>query len=72
MYNLLVISLNSPSLTFALPFRQALEAKAALYERLCRGEGLREVEEEGEEEGEGRYMVDFTRKVANEVSVVHC
>ena len=53
-----------------LASRQALEAKAALYERLCRGEGLREAEEEGgEEEGEGRYMVDFTRKVANEVGV---
>ena len=54
-------------------YRRALEAKAALYERLSRGDGLREAEEEdgGEEEGEGgdsRYMVDFTRKVWEDVS----
>lgn len=46
-------------------FRRALEAKAALYEKLSRGEGLRELE--GAEEGEGEeghtYMVDFTKKV---------
>ena len=61
-------------------YRRALEAKAALYERLSRGDGLREAEEEdgGEEEGEGgdsRYMVDFTRKVWEDVSTcvhVHC
>ena len=53
--------------------RQALEAKAALYDRLCRGEGLREEEEdsEGEEEEGGKrgYLVDFTRKIVQEVSV---
>ena len=52
--------------------RKALEAKAALYDRLCGGEGLRRVgsdDSEGEEEEEGRYMVDFTRKIAEEVNV---
>ena len=53
--------------------RQALEAKAALYDRLCHGEGLREEEEdsEGEEEEGGKrgYLVDFTRKIVQEVSV---
>lgn len=51
--------------------RRALEAKAALYDRLSRGEGLKELEEEeegGDEEGSHRYMVDFTKKVY-EVSV---
>ena len=56
--------------------RQALEAKAALYDRLCRGEGLREEEEdsEGEEEEGGKrgYLVDFTRKIVQEVSVWVC
>ena len=53
--------------------RQALEAKAALYDCLCRGEGLREEEEdsEGEEEEGGKrgYLVDFTRKIVQGVSV---
>lgn len=47
--------------------RRSLEAKAALYERLSRGEGLKELNREEEErEGEGEapvYMVDFTKKV---------
>ena len=49
--------------------RKALEAKAALYDRLCEGEGLRGrgSDSEGEEEEEGRYMVDFTRKIVEEV-----
>ena len=50
--------------------RKALKAKAALYNRLCGGEGLRRGgsdDSEGEEEEEGRYMVDFTRKIAEEV-----
>ena len=54
--------------------RRALEAKAALYDRLCGGEGVRgggsdDSEEEG---GEGRYMVDFTRKIVEEVCVCMC
>ena len=53
--------------------RQALEAKAALYDRLCRGEGLREEEEDSEEEeeegGKKGYLVDFTRKIVQEVSM---
>ena len=50
-----------------MSLRRALEAKAALYERLSRGEGL-SADSDGEEgEGEGRYMVDFTRKIAEEV-----
>lgn len=52
--------------------RRSLEAKAALYERLSRGEGLKELNQEEEErEGEGEapiYMVDFTKKV-HEVSI---
>ncbi len=48
-------------------FRRSLEAKAALYERLRRGEGLKELDkadEEGGASGEGpTYMVDFTKKV---------
>ena len=47
-----------------------MEAKAALYDRLCGGEGLRRGgsdDSEGEEEEEGRYMVDFTWKIAEEV-----
>ena len=48
--------------------RKALEAKAALYEKLSRGQGLRELEREEEEGGGGEegghtYMVDFTKKV---------
>ena len=45
--------------------RKALEAKAALYDRLSRGEGLREMEAEDEGSGEGNplYMVDFTKKL---------
>lgn len=46
--------------------RKALEAKAALYDRLCGGEGVTQSDSEGEEE-EGRYMVDFTRKIIEEV-----
>ncbi len=53
--------------------RRSLEAKAALYDRLSKGEGLRELVEEEEEagmgEGQHRYMVDFTKK-AVEVNVV--
>ncbi len=52
---------------FLARIRQALEAKAALYERLSRGEGLRELEEEEEEADEEKYMVDFTRKIAEQV-----
>lgn len=50
--------------------RKALEAKAALYDRLCEGEGVRGggSGSEGEDE-EGRYMVDFTRKIVEEVLV---
>ena len=55
-----------------MSLRRALEAKAALYERLSRGEGL-SADSDGEEgEGEERYMVDFTRKIAEEVSVCDC
>ena len=55
-----------------MSLRRALEAKAALYERLSRGEGL-SADSDGEEgEGEGRYMVDFTKKIAEEVSVCVC
>jgi len=42
-----------------------------LYDRLCRGEGLRLEDdsegEEGEEGGGRRYMVDFTKKIVQEV-----
>lgn len=49
-------------------YRRALEAKAALYDRLCRGEGVKGDSDSGEEgEGEQRYMVDFTRKIHEEV-----
>lgn len=47
--------------------RKALEAKAALYDRLCGGEGLRGRGSDSEEEEEERYMVDFTRKIVEEV-----
>ena len=47
--------------------RRSLEAKAALYERLQRGEGLKDLDradEEGGATGDGpTYMVDFTKKV---------
>ncbi len=56
---------------FLSPPRRALEAKAVLYEKLSRGEGLRELEEEEEEGEEGRYMVDFTRKIAEQVCYVY-
>ena len=56
-------------------FRRSLEAKAALYEQLSRGEGLKELSQEEEErEGGGDapvYMVDFTKKVY-EVGVQVC
>ena len=55
-------------------YRRALEAKAALYDRLCRGEGVRgdsDSGEEGEGEGEQRYMVDFTRKIHEEVRLTY-
>ncbi|XP_064397894.1 coiled-coil domain-containing protein 174-like isoform X2 [Halichondria panicea] len=45
--------------------RQALEAKAVIYEKLSKGQGLEEVE--GQEGEESRYMVDFTRKVYDRV-----
>ena len=50
--------------------RRALEAKAAIYARLSGGDGVREGEEEEEEEEgeEPRYMVDFTRKIWEEVN----
>ena len=53
---------------FIMHFRKSLEAKAALYDKLCGGEGVRMggSDSEGEEE-EGRYMVDFTRKIVEEV-----
>jgi hypothetical protein len=44
-----------------VPYRRALEAKAAIYARLSGGGGVRE-EGEGEPE-EPRYMVNFTRKI---------
>ena len=52
--------------------RRALEAKAALYERLSKGEGLKQLGEDEEAElGEGqhRYMVDFTKKIV-EVMII--
>ena len=51
-------------------YRRALEAKAAIYARLSGGGGggVREEEDEGEGE-EPRYMVDFTRKIWEEVHV---
>ena len=52
-------------------YRRALEAKAAIYARLSGGSGggVREEEDEGEGEGEEpRYMVDFTRKIWEEVN----
>jgi len=45
-------------------YRQALEAKAALYDRLSKGQGLDEVDDEEET---SRYMVDFTRKIYQDV-----
>jgi len=64
--NLLVLSL----VVFCcfLFVRRALEAKSALYDRLSRGEGLKELEEEEETgmgEGQHKYMVDFTRKIVD-------
>ena len=52
-------------------YRRALEAKAAIYARLSGGDGVREEEDEGEGE-EPRYMVDFTRKIWEEVNVCTC
>ena len=52
-------------------YRRALEAKAAIYARLSGGDGVREEEDEGEGE-EPRYMVDFTRKIWEEVNVYTC
>ena len=53
---------------FCPNFRQALEAKAALYDRLRQGVGLREeLEGEDGEENEPRFMVDFTKKIWQEV-----
>ncbi len=46
--------------------RKALETKAAIYDKLSKGQGLQEVE--GQDGEESRYMVDFTRKVYEEVS----
>ena len=52
----------------SVPYRRALEAKAAIYARLSGGGGgVREEEDEGEGE-EPRYMVDFTRKIWEEVN----
>ncbi|XP_078373818.1 coiled-coil domain-containing protein 174-like isoform X2 [Oculina patagonica] len=39
--------------------RQALEAKAALYEKMARGE----IEDENEDEEGGRFLVDFHKKI---------
>ena len=50
--------------------RRALEAKAAIYARLSGGDGVREEEEEEEEGEEPRYMVDFTRKIWEEVNTL--
>ena len=50
--------------------RCALEAKAAIYARLSGGDGVREEEEEEEGE-EPRYMVDFTRKIWEEVNTCY-
>ena len=53
----------------SVPYRRALEAKAAIYARLSGGGGgVREEEDEGEGE-EPRYMVDFTRKIWEEVKI---
>ena len=58
------------------PDRRSLEAKAAIYARLSGGGGggVREEDDEGEGEGEEpRYMVDFTRKIWEEVNnTMHC
>ena len=40
--------------------RAALEAKAALYDKLHHGEGLRDSDDEEDEELGPRYMVDFS------------
>ena len=50
--------------------RRALEAKAAIYTRLSGGDGVREEEDEGEGE-EPKYMVDFTRKIWEEVNCTY-
>ena len=48
--------------------RRALEAKVALYDRLSKGEGLKEaLEREAGEEEDNHYMVDFTKKAYEEV-----
>ena len=54
--------------------RAALEAKAALYEKLSRGEDLPSSDDD---EGEGmengpRYMVDFHRKTYEKVWLCVC
>ena len=47
--------------------RVALEAKAALYDKLHRGDGLVSSDDEEDEELGPRYMVDFQRKIYEEV-----
>jgi hypothetical protein len=51
-----------------VPYRRALEAKAAIYARLSGGGGVREEEEDEGEGEEPRYMVDFTKKIWEEVN----
>ena len=46
----------------------ALEAKAALYDKLHHGEGLLDSDDDDDEELGPRYMVDFQRKIYEEVS----
>ena len=53
-------------------YRRALEAKAAIYARLSGGDGVREEEEDEGEGEEPRYMVDFTRKIWEEVISIFC
>ena len=50
-------------------YRAALEAKAKLYDKLSKGEGLLNSDNEDDEDGEDgpKYMVDFQRKIYEEV-----
>ncbi|XP_044177888.1 coiled-coil domain-containing protein 174-like isoform X6 [Acropora millepora] len=44
--------------------RQVLEAKAALYDKMAQGE----IKDEEDDEGEGRFLLDFHRKVYSKVN----
>ncbi len=65
-YPTLLRTIRTTVYYYAYPLRQALEAKALIYEKLSKGQGLEEVE--GQDGEESRYMVDFTRKVYDRVS----